>query len=164
MADMLVNLLKLPEFNVEEEAKKIDVKIFKPLAPDKYAVCDFVKELSSKAAASECDVCFSRLPVTCFVATHDEKLIGYACYDAVAKDYFGPTAVLPQYRGKGIGKLLLFKTLQAMRESGYVYAIIGSIGPREFYEKTVNAKIIDEHDSGIHQNFMNLYGKTPKKQ
>ncbi len=162
MADMIVNLLDLPEYDVNEHAKKMNVKIFKPLAPDKYAVCEFVEKISTRAAAAECDVCFARLPVTCFVATVDGALVGYACYDAVAKDYFGPTAVLPQFRGKGIGKMLLFKALQAMREDGYIYAIIGSVGPVEFYEKMVNAKIIDKENRGVHKNFMNLYSNMHK--
>ncbi len=160
MADMLVNLLNLPNFDVDEAAKNAGIKIFKPLAPDKHHLCEFVKELSGISAACEFEICFSRLPVTSFVATADSKPIGYACYDAIAKDFFGPTAVLEEYRGRGIGKILLFKTLYEMRESGYVYAIIGGIGPAEFYEKTVNAKIIDKDDKGIYNNFLNL-GKKP---
>ncbi len=156
MEDMLVNLLNLPNYSADEEAQKAGVKIFRPLAPDKYHLCEFVKSLSGICAFNEFEVCFSRLPVSCFVATIDNKPVGYACYDAIAKDFFGPTAVLEEHRGKGIGKMLLFKALQAMRESGYVYAIIGGVGPAAFYEKTVNATIIKKDDSGIYNNFLNL--------
>ncbi len=156
MADMLVNLITLPQFDIDAHEKKANVKIFRPLAPDKQGVLNFVKELSGVNAMGEMDVCFAHFPPTCFVATIDGELVGYSCYDAVAKDFFGPTAVKQEHRGKGIGKLLLFKTLYAMRECGYVYAIIGCIGPREFYEKTVNAKIIDENNNSIYSNFLNL--------
>mgnify|MGYP005732248681 FL=1 len=41
-----------------------------------------------------------------------------------------------------------------MKEMGYAYAIIGGVGPAEFYEKTFDAKIIDGSDPGIYKGIL----------
>jgi len=38
-----------------------------------------------------------------------------------------------------------------MREAGFVYAIIGGVGPVEFYEKCVGAKLIPDSTPGIYR-------------
>ena len=58
------------------------------------------------------------------------------------RGFFGPTGVDPAYRGKGIGKALLLKCLEAMRNEGYGYAVIGGAGPVNFYEKCCGATVI----------------------
>lgn len=79
----------------------------------------------------------------CFVATDDGKVIGFACYDASAKGFFGPIGVDPNRRNENIGNALLIRTLNAMREYGYGYAIIGWVSEAEmFYRKTVGAEFI----------------------
>lgn len=57
-------------------------------------------------------------------------------------------------RGKGIGKVLLVKSLESLREMGYAYAIIGGVGPAEFYEKAVRAKTIEGSEINIYQNLL----------
>ena len=52
--------------------------------------------------------------------------------------------MLPAARGKHIGKALLLRTLFAMREAGYGYAIIGwAEDAAPFSEKTVGARFIE---------------------
>ena len=41
-----------------------------------------------------------------------------------------------------------------MREMGYAYAIIGGVGPAEFYEKAVGAKVIDGSEISIYQHLL----------
>ena len=57
-------------------------------------------------------------------------------------------------QGRGIGKALLFASLWGLREIGYVYAIIGRVGPVEFYEKTVGAIVIPNSDPGIYTDLL----------
>ena len=136
MPDMLVNLLALPK-NDDAEATlaREGIVVRRAMAPDKLRIIPFVQELSTVSAAGECDVCFSHTPISAFIATDGAKVIGYACYNATAPDFFGPTAVDPAYRGKGVGKALLIRALRALYDEGYVYAIIGGVGPIPFYEK-----------------------------
>lgn len=155
MADMLVNLLALPPLHpLLARLEAEGIHITRPVAPDKHRVLAWIRENSNASAASECDVCFSHTPHSCFVALQDSRILGYACYDAIAPDFFGPTRVLDACQGRGIGKALLLKCLHSMREAGYVYAIIGGIGPAAFYEKTVGATLIPHSTPGIYRFFM----------
>ncbi|MEG0996624.1 MAG: GNAT family N-acetyltransferase, partial [Clostridia bacterium] len=95
MPDMLVHLLNLPKAEpVMETLEGCNLQIRRALAPDKLRIVPWVQEHSGVSAAGECDVCFSHTPVSCFVATQGARIIGYACYNATAPDFFGPTRVL----------------------------------------------------------------------
>lgn len=153
MPDMLVKLYRLPPID-KERMKKENYEIKRAMAPDKFQVVEWVKQHSGIYAAGECDVSFSHTPISCFVATRGDKIIGYACYDATAPDFFGPTKVLEQEQGKGIGKQLLLASLWAMREEGYGYAVIGDVGPVSFYEKCVDAMVIPDSSPGVYQDFL----------
>lgn len=144
MADMLVNLLTIDD--CQEDLKRLKdngIEVFRAIGPDKFRIVEWVKEHSTINAAGECDVCFSNKPISCFIAAKGSEILGYACYNATALNFFGPTKVLEDYQGKGIGKALLLRSLHAMREEGYQYAIIGDVGPVEFYEKCVEAVVIE---------------------
>ena len=155
MPDMLVNLLHLPKEDDTETLLAADgIYIRRAMAPDKLRILPRVQALSSLSAAGECDVCFSHTPISAFIATQGAQVIGYACYDATAPNFFGPTAVDPTYRGKGIGKALLLRCMRALREEGYAYAIIGGVGPIPFYEKTVGATVIPNSDPGVYEDFL----------
>lgn len=157
MQDMLVRLYDLPEsqslYNQLEEEK---IFIRRAMAPDKARVLDFVEAVSSSSAKSECDVGFSRQPIAVFIATYEDKIIGYSVYNATCLNFFGPTAVLSEYRGKGIGKALLIRALEAMYHEGYGYAIIGGVGPAEFYAKSVGAVLIEDSSPGMYKDFLPL--------
>ena len=51
-------------------------------------------------------------------------------------------SVSAEARNKGVGKALLFACLEDMRAQGFAYAIIGGVGPAEFYAKAVGAVAI----------------------
>lgn len=155
MSDMLVKLYELPPYRPAVEALASGgVAIRRAMAPDKFRVVEWVTTHSSISAAGECDVCFSKMPISCFLATRGKDILGYACYNATAPDFFGPTRVLDEEQGKGIGAALLLRSLAALRDEGYAYAIIGGVGPAEFYEKTVGATLIDGSTPGIYADFL----------
>lgn len=156
MADMLVNLLEIEDYHKDiERLKAAGIEIFRALAPDKFRIIDWVKEHSSINAAGECDKCFSNQPISCFVAAKGSKILGYACYNATAPDFFGPTKVLEECQGEGIGKALLLRSLHALKDEGYQYAIIGGIGPAKFYEKCVQAVLIESSKThSVYEHFL----------
>ena len=157
MADMLVKLYTLPELEpaiAQQQAQGIDIR--RALAPEKHVVLDWVKQRFSVSWGSECDISFARQPVACFVAIYNEQLIGFACYDATCRNFFGPIGVGEEGRGKGTGKALLLACLHAMRNEGYGYAIIGGIGPAEFYAKCVGATLIEDSTPGMYRGMLPL--------
>jgi len=116
----------------------------------------FIMEHFGEGWADETEAAFSRIPVSCFIAYDDnkKKIIGFAGYDCTAPDFFGPTGVDEAERGRGVGKALLLKCLEALRDEGYGYAIIGSAGPVEFYRKVCGATVIEGSSPGIYKDLV----------
>lgn len=155
MSDMLVKLYQLPDFR--EKIRRLEeegIIIRQALAPEKYLVTGWIKDNFSPAWASEGEVAFSNQPVSCFIATRDKELLGFACYESTCKGFFGPTGVIEDWQGRGIGTALLLSSLNAMKEMGYAYAIIGGAGPVEYYEKACGAIIIPDSTPGIYRDLL----------
>ena len=133
--DMLVNLMTLPEARRPE-----GVRITRALAPDREKILSWVEETFGKGWRGECAAALAAQPCTCFVASKNGECVGFACYDATAKGYFGPIGVTEHLRGSGVGQALLVRTLEGMREAGYGYAAIGWCDhAAPFYSHTVGA-------------------------
>ncbi|KAB5487018.1 MULTISPECIES: GNAT family N-acetyltransferase [Flagellimonas] len=160
MHDMLVRLMDLPEISKEEKEllEKEGIVFKRPIPPEKSIVVDWVGKHFSTNWADETEAAFTALPVNCFIAQREQEILGFACFESTAKNFFGPTGVLPSERGKNLGKILLVKSLLALKEMGYAYAIIGGVGPASYYEKTVGATIIEKSEKSIYQNLL----KHPK--
>ena len=155
MPDMLVKLYDLPDDRDEVERLKAEGITIRRVAPYEASVLKrFVLSAFSEVWADEAGRSFSFQPVSCIIATHQKKIVGFGCYDTTCRGFFGPTGVLETYRGKGIGKALLLGCLRAMRESGYGYAIIGGVGPMKFYEKAVGAVEIPGSAPGIYTDML----------
>nr|WP_298999326.1 GNAT family N-acetyltransferase [uncultured Allomuricauda sp.] len=156
MKDMLVRLVDLPDIGSEEKQlfQEENMVFRKPIAAEKSLVLEWVEKNFSINWKDEVDVAFSNVPVTCFIAQRNQDILGFACFECSAKNFFGPTGVIPSERGKNIGKVLLVKALQALKELGYAYAIIGGVGPIEYYEKIVNAKVIEGSEKSIYENLL----------
>jgi len=151
---MLVRLYALPS---QDEAVATcavrGVTIRRALASERHVALDWVRAHFASSAA-EVETAFAQGPVTCFIAVRDGALLGFACYDVTCRNYFGPEGVDAGERGQGIGRALLLSALHAQRAQGYAYAIIGGVGPAEFYAKTVGAIAIPDSTPGIYSNLL----------
>ena len=159
MQDMLVRLTDLPHTReLEESLAKQGVVFRRPIAPEKRILVEWTKANFSDYWASEMDVAFSHHPVTCFIAQSEGQPVGFSCYETTAKNFFGPTGVIPAYRGTGIGKVLLIKALMSLRALGYAYAVIGGVGPAAYYQKVVGAVIIEGSGRSVYQDLLRKDG------
>ena len=159
MADMLVKLFNItPPMELENILLNEGIRIKRAIAPNKSKIVDFAKTCTSEDYSDEVSVALSKTPAMCYIATKDKKLVGFACFEATAKNFFGPMAVLKEYRRKGIGKVLLLKSLISMKEMGYAYAIIG--WPKKtaipFYEKCVDAILINDETYGLYKQMIEI--------
>lgn len=155
MPDLLVRLYDLPDPPPAPALAAGGIVIRRAIPPEKHAVTAWITATFGEATwVSECETAFAGLPVTAWITTRGEMLLGFACHDATAKGFFGPTAVAEAERGKGIGEALLFATLRGMREAGYAYAIIGGVGPVAFYEKHLDVVVIPGSDPGIYRGML----------
>jgi GNAT superfamily N-acetyltransferase len=151
MADLLVRLYDLPPLGPALEALSAGgIVVRRAAAAERRAVVEWTRAHGSAGWADECEAAFARLPLACFVAVESDELIGFACYEASCRDFFGPELVRPDRRGRGVGRALLLAALHAMRAEGYAYAIIGWASSIDFYRRAVGALVIDGSEPGIY--------------
>ena len=155
MPDMLVNLLKLSPLEpllIEVEAGGVVIRRAQPFELTR--VRSFVNTTFSVGWADETSVGFASKPVSVYIAVAEQEIVGFAAYECTRKTLFGPTGVEETVRGRGLGRAMLIASLWGLKELGYVYGIIGGVGPVEFYEKAVGAIVIPGSDPGIYTNLL----------
>jgi predicted N-acetyltransferase YhbS len=155
MPDLLVNLLKLPPLEAAIAtltAAEVNIRRAQPYEISQ--VRNFIEGHFSTAWADEISVGFANKPVTVYIATRQQEVVGFAGYECTRKAFFGPTGVGESERGRGIGKALLVSALWGLRELGYVYGIIGGAGPVEFYQQAVGAIVIPDSEPGIYTDLL----------
>jgi len=148
---MLVRLYALPDpAPARARALEHGVTIRRPQSWERTLLVDWVRDTFSQGWADECAVAFAAQPPSCLVAVRDARIAGFACHDCTRLNFFGPAGVDPSLQGEGIGAALTLCTLAAMRDAGYAYAIIGGVGPADFYAKVAGATPIDGSTPGIY--------------
>ncbi len=148
--DYLVKLYDLPSFSPPE-----GLVIKRALAPDLEKILTFVRNNFGEGWMGEARVSLFSVPANCFIAQQQGELVGFACVDATARGFFGPIGVRADQRGKGVGRTLLLRSLAAMREMGYGYAVIGwADGAAGFYQKAVQAIPIPDSFPGVYGNLI----------
>lgn len=160
MPDMLVRLYDLPDprpFLERAAAAGFTVRRAEPW--DRDEMRRFATECFGELWAVEADRAFNHSPITGFVAVRGPEVGGFAVYECTRRGFFGPTGVREDLRGRGLGSALLFCCLQSMREMGYAYAVIGGVGPEEFYEKVCGAFVIPGSEVGIYGPLFELRAK-----
>lgn len=155
MTDMLIRLYALPDGAPARAAAAGSGITIRPCNPfERHIVADWIGKTFSARWVDEFKVAMGHQPVGCIIATHERRVVGFACYDATARGFIGPMGVDPQLRQGGVGKALLLTALEQMRALGYAYAVVGGVGPREFYEKCAGATVIEGSDPGIYADIL----------
>ncbi len=155
MPDMLVRLYNLPDHHDLLVKLRAEGVVIRPaLALEKDIVIEWVANHFSALWGTECEKGFFNSPVSTFIAVDNGILVGFASYDSTKRGFFGPTGVREDQRGRQIGKVLLWACLNAMRELDYGYAVIGGVGPAEFYAKAVGATMIDDSVPGVYAGIL----------
>ncbi len=155
MADMLVKLYNLPPLPpVLAKQQAAGVTVRRAMPAEREFVLKWVADNFEPQWVGECAVAFARQPVSCYIAVQSGQVAGFACHDATCRNFFGPTGVSPNHRGRGIGKALLLACLHAMAAQGYAYAIIGGVGPVDFYAGVVGAVEIPDSTPGIYSELL----------
>lgn len=150
MSDLLVKLYALPAL----VAPATEIMVRRAFAAERSLVCDWIAAHFGAGWASESEAAFARLPVACFVAVRGDEVLGFACYDAAARGFFGPTGVAESERKQGIGRALLLAALRDMAAQGYAYAVIGRPDSAEFYHKHAGAIEIPDSDPGFYRGLI----------
>lgn len=157
--DLLVNLHSRKLDELRQRAEGVEATIRTALPPEQHIIKDWVSRHFSEYWVSEVSAAMAHQPPGCLIAVVDGELVGFACWDATARGFFGPTGVSEDQRGKGIGLALFHHALAAMKAHGYAYAVIGSAGPVDFYVKASGAMPIPSDKEDIYQGLLRLKPK-----
>lgn len=76
-------------------------------------------------------------PPALHLALGGGRLAGFAARGGCGPDVFGPMGTAEGHRGRGIGEVLLKRSLADIRDAGFDRALIGWIGPAEYYRRRV---------------------------
>lgn len=158
--DLLVNLYSRKLADLAKRTKNVEATIRVALPPEQHIIKDWVRTHFSEYWVSEVSAAMAHQPPGCLIATVDGQLVGFACYDATARGFFGPTGVSEDQRGKGIGLALFHQALMAMKAQGYAYAIVGSAGPVDFYVNAADALPIPSDQEDIYQGLLRIKPKA----
>jgi ribosomal protein S18 acetylase RimI-like enzyme len=150
--DMLIRLYEPLLTSQPLAATASDVR--KPLAPEHDLVIVWVARHFTPGWASEARVALGHRPVSLFIATRSETLLGFCCYDTSARGFVGPIGVAEQGRGSGVGAALLRACLHDMRAMGYAYAVAGAVGAPEFFRHVAGATEIEGSTPGIYRGML----------
>jgi len=162
-ASMVANLetLKVPEKILKREKKLNKNKIFiRPyLKNDREVLLNFIKKNFTygwyeevKSKIQKVKVGFTGYglnlntlynPKSVFVLLKEEKIIGFSMFsenfEKKELGHFGPIGIQKDFRGRGIGSALLFKTLKEMKDRGMLKADLwtdyGGYQAKRYYPK-----------------------------
>lgn len=155
MTDMLVRLWNLPSGEALRQPLAEQGILIRTCNPyERHILAEWVGEHFSPKWVSECKIAMGHQPIGCIIATQNHRIIGFACFDTTARGFIGPMGVQPDIRAHGVGKALLVTALEQMRSLGYAYAVIGGVGPQEFYAKCVGATVIEDSSPGIYADLL----------
>lgn len=158
MHDMLVRLYRLPDAAPLRQRLAEQGVLVRRCHPFEAHILEaWVGQHFSRRWVSEARVAMSHRPGGCIVATQAGKIVGFVCCDATARGFIGPMGVQPGMRGAGVGKALLLAACEQMRALGYAYAVIGGVGPADFYRKSVGATDISDSSPGIYEDILPEY-------
>ncbi|NHI91258.1 MAG: GNAT family N-acetyltransferase [Candidatus Lokiarchaeota archaeon] len=107
-------MIEIRPFDIKELDTILELYVnnFKDLTADniEYKKNKFKKDIMRFTKAN--------IPGEILVAVENNKIIGFASFIKKGHWYFGPFTVIPEYRGKNIGKLLLKSSLEIIKKEG----------------------------------------------
>jgi len=141
--DMEVDLLHADLDSAADEQRLAGqgVVLRRALAKEVDAASEFARATFSETWGIEVSETVRFDPLPLFIALDGDRIVGFSASETTGTSRFGPTGTHPDYRRRGIGRVLLKMCLRGIRDRGDDLATIGSAGPIDFYARAVGARI-----------------------
>lgn len=77
------------------------------------------------------------------LALAENRIIAFSGHSSQNREhgFFGPMGTAPEARGKGIGRVLLWRCLNDLRDGGHRTAVIPWVGPISFYARHAGCRV-----------------------
>ena len=110
-------------------------------APEHQGPCLAMLDRFWPSWQAEVNQAFSNRPISLHLARIHGKVVAFAAYDTnnLHHGWFGPMGTDPDFRGLGLGAVLLKRCLTDLAEQGSTRAVIPWVGPEQFYRHHVGA-------------------------
>lgn len=143
-SNLTVNLLE-QDFDTaadEERLAREGVLCRRAAKEDYHGVQRWMKE-HFPAWTGEMDGAFQNAPPSMFLGEKNGEIIAFSAFEGNNRgtSWFGPMGTQPGIRGGGVGAVLLKQCLRALKDMGFVKAVIPWVGPIPFYQHHVNAQV-----------------------
>ncbi|MEW6356607.1 MAG: GNAT family N-acetyltransferase [Planctomycetota bacterium] len=118
------------------------ITFHRPAMAEKREVQEWILRAFGEGWRYETGLAFREEKVTVWIARAGGKVCGFAASNATGRDYFGPTGVADDQRGKGLGRVLLVKCLEDMQADGRPIAWIPTgLGRISYYYNGARARV-----------------------
>lgn len=143
-SNLTVNLLDR-EWSDEKKTMALkfdDIEVSRATTEDKDELMDFVAD-EWKLWQFELEMAYKSNPIAIHIAKLNGKIKAFSAHSANNKGlpWFGPMGTHPDLRGKGMGKVLLYRCLYDLKNMAYKTAIIPWVGPIDFYSHHAGAVV-----------------------
>lgn len=82
-------------------------------------------------------------PPSVHLAVKEGEIIGFAVHSVMNQEWgwFGPMGTTEACRGKGVGRVLLYRCMSDLQAAGFRTAVIPWVGPYRFYCNLLDCRI-----------------------
>ena len=143
-SNLTVNL-SFREWMDDEKIKALqldNIEVSRAAIEDKDELMNFVAE-EWKLWQFELEMAYKWNLIAIHIAKLNGKIKAFSAHSANNKGlpWFGPMGTHPDLRGKGVGKVLLYRCLEDLKNIGFKTAIIPWVGPIDFYSHHAGAVV-----------------------
>ena len=141
---LAVDLRKnLPRYDgLVDDLAEAGVTFHRPVQGEKAEVQEWIRTAFGEGWAHETGLAFRHSPSTVWVARSSGQVCGFAASNATGRDYVGPTGVGPDFRRRGIGRVLVVRCLGDMQADGRPVAWIPTgFGRIAYYNRAAGAEV-----------------------
>ncbi len=137
--------LKTSEWNTTAEEKQLsdqNISIQRATEEDLNEILEFLKS-EWELWQYEITMAMKNAPICVFIARQNGKVKAFAAYNGnnIGTGWFGPMGTHPDLRGKGIGRILLYRCLKDMKNAGLTESTIPWVAPVCFYAHHAHAEV-----------------------
>jgi len=137
--------LKISEWDTADEENQLrndNIDIRRAKKEDREEILNFLKS-EWELWQYEVTMAMKTAPGCVFIARQNGKVKAFAAYNGnnIGTGWFGPMGTHPDMRGKGIGRILLYRCLKDMKDAGLAESTIPWVAPVCFYAHYAHAQV-----------------------
>lgn len=127
----------------ERRLADIGVRIRRATADDGDLLDAFFAGQFGPAWRLEAESACRRDPPALHLAIENHRIVAFSAHSSQNREwgFFGPMGTAPASRGKSLGRVLLWKCLNDLRDAGHRTAVIPWVGPIGFYARYAGCRV-----------------------